>query len=119
MLIEIGFVGINLVIGLLLDILDLAAESMVNRFELKLTVADPGWPVGATIGWGTPIVPFVVFGAIILNVILLLLKLTKTVNIDIFNYWHFMLTGGVVHTVTNSITISVIASLLPFYIATD
>ena len=48
MLIEIGFVGINLVIGLLLDILDLAAESMVNRFELKLTVADPGWPVGAT-----------------------------------------------------------------------
>ncbi|MCY8231140.1 PTS transporter subunit IIC [Priestia endophytica] len=117
MLVGIGFVGINLVIGLLLDTLGPAAEAMVQRFNLNLTVVDPGWPVGATIGWGTPIVPFVVFGAIILNVVLLLLKLTKTVNIDIFNYWHFMLTGGVVYAVTNSIVISVVSALLHFLIA--
>ncbi|MGZ9869287.1 PTS transporter subunit IIC [Priestia endophytica] len=117
MLVGIGFVGINLVIGLLLDTLGPAAEAMVQRFNLNLTVIDPGWPVGATIGWGTPIVPFVVFGAIILNVVLLLLKLTKTVNIDIFNYWHFMLTGGVVYAVTNSIVISVVSALLHFLIA--
>ncbi|MED3728686.1 PTS galactitol transporter subunit IIC [Priestia filamentosa] len=117
MLVGIGFVGINLVIGLLLDTLGPAAEAMVQRFNLNLTVVDPGWPVGATIGWGTPIVPFIVFGAIILNVVLLLLKLTKTVNIDIFNYWHFMLTGGVVYAVTNSIVISVVSALLHFLIA--
>ncbi|YCA45570.1 PTS galactitol transporter subunit IIC [Bacillus sp. JZ8] len=117
MLVGIGFVGINLVIGLLLDTLGPAAEAMVQRFNLNLTVVDPGWPVGATIGWGTPIVPFVVFGAIILNVILLLLKLTKTVNIDIFNYWHFMLTGGLVYAVTNSLVISVVSALLHFLIA--
>jgi PTS system galactitol-specific IIC component len=117
MLVGIGFVGINLVIGLLLDTLGPAAEAMVQRFNLNLTVVDPGWPVGATIGWGTPIVPFVVFGAILLNVVLLLLKLTKTVNIDIFNYWHFMLTGGVVYAVTNSIVISVVSALLHFLIA--
>lgn len=117
MLVGIGFVGINLVIGLLLDTLGPAAEAMVQRFNLNLTVVDPGWPVGATIGWGTPIVPFVVFGAIILNVVLLLLKLTKTVNIDIFNYWHFMLTGGVVYAVTNSIVISVVSALLHFLTA--
>ncbi|RAS77363.1 PTS transporter subunit IIC [Priestia endophytica] len=117
MLVGIGFVGINLVIGLLLDTLGPAAEAMVQRFNLNLTVVDPGWPVGATIGWGTPIVPFVVFGAILLNVVLLLLKLTKTVNIDIFNYWHFMLTGGVVYAVTNSIVLSVVSALLHFLIA--
>ena len=117
MLIGIGFVGINLVISLLLDTLGPAAESMVKRFDLNLTVVDPGWPVGATIGWGTPIVPFVVFGAIVLNIVLLLLKLTKTVNIDIFNYWHFMLTGGVVYAVTDSIIISVVSALLHFWVA--
>ncbi|WP_408008199.1 PTS galactitol transporter subunit IIC [Pseudalkalibacillus sp. A8] len=117
MLIGIGFVGINLVIGLLLDSLGPAAEAMVSRFNLNLTIVDPGWPVGATIGWGTPIVPFVVFGAIVLNIILLLLKLTKTVNIDIFNYWHFMLTGGVVYAVTGSIMISVMLSLVHFLVA--
>ncbi|MDH6349022.1 PTS transporter subunit IIC [Brevibacillus sp. FSL K6-0770] len=117
MLVGIGFVGINLVIGLLLGTLGPAAEAMVSRFGLSLTVVDPGWPVGATIGWGTPIVPIVVFSAVLLNILLLMLKWTKTVNIDIFNYWHFMLTGGVVYAATNSIAVGTIAALIHFLIA--
>lgn len=116
MLVGIGFEGIGLVIGLLLNSLGPAAEAMVKRFGLNLTVVDSGWPVGATIGWGSPIVPFVVFGALLINVLLLLLKMTKTVNIDIFNYWHFLLTGGVIYAVTNSITIATIGALINFLI---
>ncbi|MBW4829084.1 MAG: PTS galactitol transporter subunit IIC [Clostridiaceae bacterium] len=117
MLVGIGFEGINLVIGLLLNSLGPAAEAMVERFGLNLTVVDAGWPVAATIGWGSPIVPFVVFGGLFLNLILLVLNLTKTVNIDIFNYWHFLLTGGVMYAVTGSIAISSIGALIHFLIA--
>ena len=117
MLVGIGFEGINLVIGLLLNSLGPAAEAMVKRFGLNLTVVDAGWPVAATIGWGSPIVPFVVFGGLLLNLILLVLNLTKTVNIDIFNYWHFLLTGGVIYAVTGSIAISSIGALIHFLIA--
>lgn len=117
MLVGIGFVGINLVIGLLLNSLGPAAESMVSRFGLNLTVVDPGWPVGSTIGWGSPIVPIVVFGALIINVILLVLNLTKTVNIDIFNYWHFLLTGGVIYAATNNVMIASAAALIHFLFA--
>lgn len=116
MLIGIGFEGIGLVIGLLLNSLGPAAQAMVSRFGLNLTVVDSGWPVGATIGWGSPIVPFVVFGALLINIIMLLLNLTKTVNIDIFNYWHFLLTGGVIYAVTDSVLIAVIGSLVSFVI---
>ncbi|QTL99586.1 PTS galactitol transporter subunit IIC [Iocasia frigidifontis] len=116
MLIGIGFEGISLVIGLLLNSLGPAAQAMVERFGLNLTVIDSGWPVGATIGWGSPIVPFVVFGALGINIIMLLLNLTKSVNIDIFNYWHFLLTGGVVYAVTNSILIATISCLITFII---
>lgn len=116
MLVGIGFVGINLVIGLLLNSLGPAAESMVKRFGMNLTVVDPGWPVGSTIGWGSPIVPIVVFGALAINVILLVLNLTKTVNIDIFNYWHFLLTGGVIYAVTGSVMIGSAGSLIHFLI---
>lgn len=116
MLVGIGFVGINLVIGLLLNSLGPAAESMVKRFGMSLTVVDPGWPVGSTIGWGSPIVPIVVFGALIINVVLLVLNLTKTVNIDIFNYWHFLLTGGVIYAVTNNVIIASAGALIHFLI---
>jgi len=116
MLVGIGFVGIGLVIGLLLESLGPATVAMVQKFGLKLTVVDPGWPVGATIGWATPIVPFVVFGGLLLNVLLLILNLTKTVNIDIFNYWHFLLTGGVAYAMTDSIMIGTAVALVNFLI---
>ena len=44
MIIGIGFVGINLVIGLLVNNLGPAAQEMVKRFGLNLTVIDTGWP---------------------------------------------------------------------------
>ncbi|MBU5440148.1 PTS galactitol transporter subunit IIC [Tissierella sp. MSJ-40] len=117
MLVGIGFEGINLVIGLLLNSLGPAAEAMVARFGLNLTVVDPGWPVGATIGWGSPIVPFVVFGGLLINLLLLVFNLTKTVNIDIFNYWHFLLTGGVIYAITDNVVIASIGALIHFVIA--
>lgn len=116
MLVGIGFVGIGMVIGLLLESLGPATAAMVEKFGLNLTVMDPGWPVGALIGWGTPIVPFVVFGGLVLNVVLLLLNWTKTVNIDIFNYWHFLLTGGVAFAMTGSLALGAAAALLHFLI---
>lgn len=116
MLVGIGFVGINLVIGLLLDSVGPAAQAMVKNFGLHLTVIDAGWPVGSSIGWGSPIVPIVVFGGLIINLILLVCKLTKTVDIDIFNYWHFLLTGGVIYAVTNNIFIGAAGALIDFLV---
>ncbi len=42
--IGIGFVGINLVVNLLTSTLGPAAQGMVERFGLNLTVIDVGWP---------------------------------------------------------------------------
>lgn len=116
MLVGIGFVGIGLVIGMLLESLGPATAAMVQKFGLSLTAVDPGWPVGATIGWATPIVPFVVFGGLIMNIVLLVFNLTKTVNIDIFNYWHFLLTGGIAYAMTGSIAIGAAVALANFLI---
>ncbi|MEK5107581.1 PTS transporter subunit IIC [Cytobacillus sp. FSL K6-0129] len=116
MLVGIGFVGINLIITLLLESIGPAAESMVERFNLNLTIIDPGWPVAAAIGWGSPIVPFAVFGLILVNIILLFLKATKTVNIDIFNFWIFMIVGAIVYTLSGNIWLGVIASIVHFLV---
>lgn len=93
MLVGIGFEGVGLVIGLLLTNLGPASQAMVERIGLQLTVVDTGWPTASTIGWGSPLMLPVVVGFIVINLAMLLLKLTKTVNIDIFNYWIFLIMG--------------------------
>ena len=42
--IGIGFVGIGLVIGLMLDSIGPAAKAMAEHFEINLQVVDNGWP---------------------------------------------------------------------------
>ena len=86
MLVGIGFVGVNLIITFLLDSLGDATHLMVERMGLDLTVLDVGWGTASTIGWGSPLVPVVVVSFLVLNLILLMLKATRTIDIDIFNY---------------------------------
>ncbi|SSH72592.1 PTS system protein [Klebsiella pneumoniae] len=107
MLVGIGFEGVGLVIGLLLTNLGPASQAMVERIGLQLTVVDTGWPTASTIGWGSPLMLPVVVGFIVINLAMLLLKLTKTVNIDIFNYWIFLIMGSVVYAGTGNYWLSV------------
>jgi PTS system galactitol-specific IIC component len=44
LMIGIGFVGIGLVIGLMLNSLGPAAKAMADRFGMSLNVIDLGWP---------------------------------------------------------------------------
>ncbi len=117
MTVGIGFTGINMVVTLLLESLGPAAQDMATRFGLQLTVVDAGWATGAAIGWASPLVPFIVIGAILLNVLLLVINKTKIINIDIFNYWLISLVGTLVYEKTDSMALGVSAALLLYLIA--
>ena len=100
-IIGIGFVGINLVIGLLTSNLGEATHMMVTRYGLHLSVLDVGWPAAAAISWASPIAAIMIPIAMLVNVILLFLKFTNVVDIDIWNYWHFTAAGATVLVLTN------------------
>lgn len=117
MTVGIGFTGINMVVALLLESLGPAAEDMVNRFGLNLNVIDVGWATGAAIGWASPLIPFIVVGAILLNLFLLLINKTKIINIDIFNYWLISLVGTIAYNITNSMIIGVSVAIILYLIA--
>jgi galactitol PTS system EIIC component len=96
----IGFVGLNLVLDLLTSSLGPAAESMVYRFGLELHMLDVGWPASAAISFGTALGSLAIPIGIGINLFLLVFGLTKTVNIDIWNYWHIVFTGSLVYAMT-------------------
>lgn len=117
MLVGIGFVGVSLVINYLLDALSGATKAMVDRLGLHLTVLDVGWGTASTIGWGSPLVPVVVVSLIVVNGILLVVGLTKTIDIDIFNYWIFLLVGAVAYAASGKFWVGVAVCVIAFALA--
>lgn len=97
----IGFVGLNLVIGLLTASLGPAAKSMVDNFGFDLHTLDVGWPAAAAISYGTALGSLAIPIGLGINSVLLTFGLTKTLNIDIWNYWHCAFTGSLVFALTN------------------
>lgn len=108
--IGIAFVGINLVIGLMWTSLSNVAQAMVDRTGANLTVVDVGWPSAAAIAFGSSVGTFVIAIAIIVNLIMLFARLTKTLNIDVWNYWHFAFVGSLVAVVTGNLWWGILAA---------
>jgi PTS system galactitol-specific IIC component len=101
-LIGVGFIGINLVIGLLFAQVSPVAEALADRFSVNLDVVDVGWPGSAAIAFGSQVGAVIIPFCLALNVILLLLGLTRTFNIDLWNFWHFALAGALVAVMMDS-----------------
>lgn len=55
MTVGIGMIGIGLVTGLLGNSVGPAAQAMVERMGLNLTVIDAGWPAVSAATWAQPI----------------------------------------------------------------
>ena len=107
--IGIGFIGIGLVIGLMLNNLAPAAQAMSENFGISLSVIDIGWPGSSPMTWASRIALVAIPLAIAVNLLMLALKLTRVVNIDIWNIWHFAFTGAIVDIATGSYTLAMAA----------
>lgn len=114
--IGIGFVGVNLVIGMLVGNLGIATEKMSERFNLNLTTMDVGWPVESAISFATPLVIWIFILAIVINIIMLIMNWTNVMNVDLWNFWHFIFTGALVYYTTNSMILALIATAISIVI---
>src|SRR5699024_4517791 len=108
----IGFIGLNLAISLISDTLEPAVNQIVERFSFNLTVIDIGSGAAAGVAFSTVVGALIIPAVFLLNLLLLVVGFTRTMNIDIFNYSHYAFTGAVVHLMTGSIVIAMGASLI-------
>jgi len=110
--IGIGFVGISLVVNLLNENLGSAAQSMAHKFHLGLQVVDLGWPGTSPMAWASVMGLIAIPIAIAVNIIMILLKMTKVVNVDIWNIWHMAFTGAIVYVVTGNFFLGIIGIIV-------
>ncbi|MDR2552890.1 MAG: PTS galactitol transporter subunit IIC [Treponema sp.] len=115
--IGIGFVGINLVVGLLTGQLGPAATAMTQRFGLNMEIVDIGWPAMSAVSWAWQMAGLMIPIVLIVNFIMIALKLTKTMDIDIWNYWQFAFIGAAVFGTSGAHHWGIVAGVIGAIIA--
>ncbi len=107
--IGIGFIGIFLVFDYFVAAIGPATKAIVERTGLHYNALDVGWPPLASIAWSFKLAPLMILFIILVNVLMLVFRLTRVINIDIWNYWHFLMVGSLVYSSTKSIPIAIIS----------
>ena len=115
--IGIGFVGITLVVGLMQNSLGPAAQAMTKNFNLSLEVVDIGWPGASPMTWASSIALIAIPIAVGVNILMLVTRMTKVVNVDIWNIWHMTFTGAIVHIATGNYWLGILGVIIHAIIA--
>ena len=95
----VGFVGLGVVTALLTTNFNDPLKAISDIYHLQLNVFDMGWPAAAAVAYNTAVGALIIPICLGVNLLMLLTKTTRTVNIDLWNYWHFAFIGAVAYFV--------------------
>ncbi len=111
-LFAVSFTGVYLALNLLLDNIGPAAQAAVTRFGFKLEILDVGWPVLASITFGSRFFVIVFLGGLIANMVMLKMRWTKTLDVDFQNYYHWIFGAAAVYFVTHNFLLAGLTGIL-------
>lgn len=109
-LVGVGFIGIGMATAVFFSEVTPVAQNIVNNLGFGKEIVDVGWPVAAAIGFSSKVGSAVFVIGILVTLIMLVTGLTKTLDVDVWNYWHWAFAGGVVASVTENFWWGVLAA---------
>lgn len=102
----IALTGMTATISLLTDALGPALNDFVKSTGVNLHITDLGWAPMAVITWGSIYTLFFAFVCIIVNLLMLFMNKTKTLNVDLFNIWNISIIGLLVEYYAHNMIIT-------------
>ena len=108
----IGSIGLNLVIGLLSDNLGTAIQVMGEHYGFSLNIMDIGCGVGGPLAFSTTLGIILIPMSLIVNLLFVMLGWTKTLNVDIWNFWFPCFLGLVAQAVTGNFVTGILGALV-------
>ncbi|HNY17076.1 MAG TPA: PTS transporter subunit IIC [Treponemataceae bacterium] len=103
----IGFIGIFMTFGYYVGLINPAIKALVTRSGLSFTVLDTGWIPLSVLAWQFHLAPLLLVLFLGVNAALLAFRKTRTVDIDIWNYWHVIFVSATVFAITGSNIIAI------------
>ncbi|WP_025030361.1 PTS galactitol transporter subunit IIC [Nitratireductor aquibiodomus] len=110
--IGVAFIGINLVLGLMLGSIGDVAQAIVTNTGIQRDIVDVGWPSAAAIAFGSSVGLWVIPIGIAVNIALLMTRMTRTLNVDVWNFWHFAFIGSLAVAATGSLAYGLVVAAL-------
>jgi PTS system galactitol-specific IIC component len=107
----VGLAGLFLIVDLIVAALQPATQALADRMGVSLALVDVNW-ADAGIAWGWPGVAAVVLGILLVNIVLVVLKLQKTIWTDVWSYWHGSALGGIIWGLTGNVTYGVVGAIV-------
>ena len=112
----VGFVGLGIVTALLTTNFGGPLSAISELYHLQLKVFDMGWPAAAAVAYNTAVGALIIPICLGVNFLLVVTKCTRTVNIDLWNYWHFAFLGAMVFFATGSLAWAFYAAIVLYVI---
>lgn len=112
----VGFTALFALIGIIFGALGPPAQLMAERFGIGLTITDVGWPVhsGITFSLAWSMLAIALF--FLLNAVLVVIGVTKTLNVDFFNHWAYVFVIAAVQITTGSWILAIASGVLYWFI---
>jgi PTS system galactitol-specific IIC component len=98
----IAFIGIFMTFDFFVALIKPVIEALIKRSGLEMGILDVGWPPLAAITWSYKLAPVLLVAFILINLLMLITRLTKVVNIDLWNYWHVIFVAALVQHISGS-----------------
>lgn len=116
----IGFAGLNLVVGLLTTTIQPISDYYAKMGK-GFTTLDLGFAASGAASWTVPFAPIAIPLIILANFILIFVFKRKVLNVDIWNYIHFLIPGALSYALTGSVavglTVTVVCSIVALLVA--
>lgn len=102
LMIGIGFAGLGLVIGLLMTTVQPAIDYYRSLNTGGFTTVDVGWAAMGAAAWSVPFAALAILLIVLINLVRIVLKWTNVLNVDIWNYIHFLVPGTLAYALTGN-----------------
>lgn len=108
MLIAAGFGGVYIVVDYFLGNVGPAAQALAERFGGVFSYTDVGWAATAAYAFGSPWAYPIIAIMLLVNLLMIFLKMTDTLNLNIWDFWEPIFAGLVLNALTGNIVLSLV-----------
>lgn len=112
MKVGIGFIALTMTINLMLTQVSPAITGMTSKFGGTLDAIDVGGAATAVMGFGSPMGAIIIPLCVAVNIVMLILKLTDCINVDVFNLHQNASMGAIVYAFSGSFLYGVLTAAL-------
>ena len=108
----IGMMGLAIMLTLFINFFKPLIETIVSSSPKEFKIMDIGWAASRQIILNSPITLYILIAIAGLNILMLILRFTRTINIDLWNWWIFLFIGSIIFAITEIKWLGVLIAII-------